>query len=357
MINKLFLFACLPLFFAACSEKTVEQEPSRPRPVKIMQVGASDARGVLELPGSVYAARETQVAFEVSGRIIEILVEEGDQVIAGAVIAKLDPRDFEAARDSALARRNSARADYSRYVDANKANAVTRQSVDLAKRNLDVAEADLKTALKALEDTVLKAPYDGRIAMKTVEEFSNIQAKQSVVTIHDESSLEVRVNIAERDWVAAPPNLSAAHATELLAPSVELSALPGRLFDAQAKSYSTAVDPITRTYEASFSFEAPKDRAISPGMTAKVRIRRPSTLIEGTDKIYIPASAVFSKSDGQPSVWLIDENNRTVKQNVTLGPVVGGQVSLSDGLQPGAKIATSGVHTITEGMHVRPLNP
>jgi multidrug efflux system membrane fusion protein len=84
------------------------------RPVKMMTIGAGAAGGTREYPGQVRAAEEIQLSFEVPGRIVELNAREGQATARGALVAALDPRDYEAARDRELARRNEARADYQR---------------------------------------------------------------------------------------------------------------------------------------------------------------------------------------------------------------------------------------------------
>ncbi len=340
-----------------CADKKPEVKNEIVRPIKMMTVGTQAATTFIELPGSVHATRETDVAFEVPGRIIEINVVEGDRVQAGDVLAKLDPRDYEATLSSAQAQRNAAFTDYQRYLKAVKANAVTRQTVDTSKSQFEVADAQLNKALKALEDSVLRAPFSGRVARKMVEDFANVQAKQAVFTLHDESSLEVRVNVPERDWARATPNMTPAEVTKKLKPVVELSALPGRKFPAEAKSYSSIADPVTRTYEATFSFTPPTDAAVSSGMTAKIRfdaaaLEKPST----QNLIQVPVQAVTSKTEGHAGVWVIGKEGRVILSDVSLGELNGELVEIKSGLSIGDTIAISGVNTLQEGMHVRPMS-
>ena len=339
-----------------CAVEEPEETTAVVRPVKIMTVGAASSEAALELPGVVKAVREATIAFEVPGRVTNIVVREGQLVAQGDVMARLDPRDYEASRDSALARREAAAADYERYVEARKANAVTDQDVDLAKRTLDVAEADLATALKALEDTVIRAPFDGRVADRIVDNFENVQAKQAIFEVHDETGFEVSVNVAERDWARATPDLAISEVTERLRPEIEVSAFPGRRFPARAKAFATAIDPVTRTYETTFAFSSPQDLNITPGMTARV-IVYPGDDPTAGGQLLVPAAAVFGSSDGAPSVWLVTDSMQVSRQVVELGPMLDGSFTITAGLVPGESIAVSGVHTLVEGMPVRALTP
>lgn len=356
-ITKICKVVFLSSLIAACDPKPAnDAQPTVARPIKIWTLGEHLNEAVVELPGTVQAARESDVAFEVPGRIIEINVDEGEKVEIGDILAKLDPRDYAAALDKAQAQRNTAFADYQRYLKAVKKNAVTRQTVDVARGQFEASEADLNRALKALEDSVLRAPFAGRIARKMASEFANVQAKQPVFRIHDESALEVKVNIAERDWAKANPNMTPSAMTTVIKPKVVVSALPDRVFPAKAKSFSTLADPVTRTSEATFSFYPPDDAVVTSGMTAKVIIDVANmALLEQKDVLSIPPETIIADAEGRPYVWLINDNDEVSLQAVVTGPLVSGRVTIEKGLKNGDRIALSGVHTLKVGMRVKPL--
>ena len=136
------------------------EEPPPPvpvaRPVKILELGAAGKGSTREFPGEISPAQNANVAFEVSGKLIEFPVRESQHVERGQVLAKLDPRDFESAlaRESALVR--AAQADADRYQKMFDEEVVSQQELEKAQRNYDVTKAKEATAEKALEDTVLR---------------------------------------------------------------------------------------------------------------------------------------------------------------------------------------------------------
>ena len=345
----------LVLVLAACAEEPAAPKDEVVRPVKMMTVGVDRGGEPIELPGTVHAARETDLAFEVAGRITEFLIEEGDVVAKGQVLARLDPRDYQASVDRATAERNASRADYQRYVEARKANAVTAQDVDVAKRNLEVAEADLATAKKSLEETVLKAPFAGRVAQKIATDFANVQAKEAVVMLNDESSYEVRINVSERDWAQGSRAVDLDEITELLQPRIKLAALPGQVFPGRAKSYANTADPVTRTYEATFFLNPPEDSGVSPGMTATVSVNPPRLNQNNSDSLRVPPAAVFADSEGRTNVWQVAADGQVTRQLVEVGELVNGELEVVAGLEAGTRIAISGVRTLADGMRVREL--
>lgn len=341
---------------AACGPKEVAERPEVSRPVKIITVGVKAGGRTLEVPGSVFAAQSADLAFEVPGRMEARMVDEGQIVQAGDVVAKLDARDYVAQRNSAKAQRDTAKSDYDRYAEAFKGNAVTAQDVSRSKGRLDVTEADLNIAQKALEDAELRAPFGGRIVARLVEDFANVQAKEPVLSLQDDSSLELRVDVAERDWVRGDSSLTRAQLTERINPRVQIASLPGREFPAYVKELSASADPVTRTYRVTLGFEPPEDASVSPGMTGSVVVTRNVVHQFAEDVLSIPANTITADDAGNPFVWVVDPASMRVrKQEVQLGELTGANVRIASGLSIGDLVVTSGVNSLSENMLVRNL--
>ena len=353
-------FAAIPLllslFVSACGPEEVVERAEVARPVKMITIGSATANEVLEVPGSVYAAQSADLGFEVAGRMSERLVEEGQAVIAGQVVAKIDARDYAVRRDRARANRDTAKADYDRYDKAYAANAVTEQEVSRAKGQYEVFQADLDVAQKALDDTELRAPFGGRIAKRLVDDFANVNAKQAVMVLQDESSLELRVDVSERDWVHGDTSLSRDEVTKLIKPRVRVASLGERQFPAYLKELSTSADPVTRTYQVTFGFASPSDANVSPGMTGSVIVDRHRRNVSGAAGLAVPSNLVVADADGNPFVWVVGETTmRVSKRPVELGELSGGDANIIDGLSTGDRIIASGVNSVTENMLVREL--
>jgi RND family efflux transporter MFP subunit len=344
----------LVLALVACGEQPSQTAEPVSRPVKMFTVGEVHRGQTLRFPGSVSAVQQSDMAFEVSGRIIDMPVTEGDLVKKGAILAKLDPRDYEAERARARAERNAARADFNRYNQAYKSKAVTPQQVDIARRALEVAQAGLQQADKAVEDTVLRAPFPGRIARKLVEDYANVQAKQPVLILQSDDALEMKVNMPESDWVGYRPVESAADIEDGLDIKVVISSLPDRPIPARITAFSSKADPVTRTFEVTVGFEPPDAVTVSPGMTGHVAYTPP---LESTqDELRVPAGAVVATADSTPFVWLFDQASGTVTDRpVEIGKLTDGSIQILSGLEKGDRIAISGVHSLTEGFRVHPL--
>ncbi|MCK5364233.1 MAG: efflux RND transporter periplasmic adaptor subunit, partial [Gammaproteobacteria bacterium] len=255
-------FTCL--LVAGC-DKQEQETPEIIRPVKMMTIGGGAGGGSREYPGQVRSAEEIELSFEVSGRIIELNATEGQAMKTGALVAALDPRDFEAARDREVARRNEARADYERNRTLYERDAISLRDLEVIRRRFEVTEANLKQAEKALSDTRLYAPFDGKVAGRLVETQENVTAKQPVVVFHDDSSLEVKASFPETDYLRIRDLGGTKEMTAKLKPRIVVSAAGDQPFDAFVKELRNTADPVTRTYEVTLGFEAPAGVSITSG--------------------------------------------------------------------------------------------
>ncbi len=356
--HLVWVVACMSGFIGACGQDAPVEHAEVARPIKLMTIGADVAGRTLEIPGSVGAAQSAELSFEVSGRMLARMVEEGQIVEAGQVVARLDARDNRAQRDGARARRDTAKSDYERYSKALEKNAVTEQQVSRAKGQFDVTQAELDIAEKALQDTELRAPFAGRIARRLVDDFANVRSKESVMILQDESSLELRVAVAERDWARGETGITVDELTRRINPRVEIASLRGRFFPAYVKALSNTADPVTRTYEVTFGFTPPTDANVSPGMTGKIIVDLYSeNRTKGAALLTVPSNAVVADNNAAAFVWVVDQSTmRVTKRPVELGELSGSVVPVLSGLVSGDTIVTSGVNSLTDGMLVRDLS-
>lgn len=354
-VRHLLLLIASILVFAGifgCGSEPEERAPVV-RPVKMLTVGTGSG-GSLEYPGEVRAAQDAEVSFEIPGRIVELAVMEGQEISRGDLIARLDPTDFETARDREQAMVNASRAEYERYQELYASNAVSLSDLETKRRNFEVAETNLRAAQKTLDDTRLLAPFAGSVGKRLVENFENVQAKQPIVFLQDESSLEVVVQIPERDWAMARPNIDEKERTRGAQPVVVISSFPDRQFPAAVKEFSTTSDPVTRTYEVRLAFDPPGDIVIRPGMTARAIVTGAADL-EAAQDMRVPSVAVIADDQKQSFVWKVKADDTVTKQPVTVGPLSGSEIVITGGLENGDRIAISGITALREGMQVREL--
>jgi RND family efflux transporter MFP subunit len=348
------LGVCLTLAVAACDEQVVEQEPVI-RPVKAHTIGKADAAARREYPGSIRAFQHADMAFEVGGRIEEFYVREGDDVVQGEVLARLDPRDYEADLKAAQANLRKAESDLRRSKNIYKEDpgAISTETIDTHRRAVDVSKANRAVSQKAVDDTKLRAPFSGRMARKLVEDFQNVKAKEAVLILQDTSTLEIEINVPERDVAGAPIDRERLTVQNRTKPEVIVSALPDLKFAAWIKEFASAADPVTRTFSAKLNFKNPGDVNILPGMTARVQIT-----VNPERAWSVPVSAALADDSGKAFVWKVDAESMAVSRApVELGDLFDDRVRITAGLDEGDLVAISGVNELRDGMVVRILEP
>ena len=176
----------LPAFLiSACSEPPAEEAAEVVRPVKIFTVNSENSHFTLEYPGVIAAKKSVELGFEVQGKIIELPIIDGKRVKQGEVLAKLDPTDYIATRDGARSNHYALNSAYQRAKKIFDLGAGSQAEADLTLRDVRVAKEQLKTAQKALDDTVLVSPFNGEVARKIADNFQNIQAKEPVLLLQD----------------------------------------------------------------------------------------------------------------------------------------------------------------------------
>ena len=343
--------AALALLLVGCGAE-VEQQAEVIRPVRVFELGGSDGSGGLEYPGAVSSAQEAQLSFEVDGQIIEFPILEGQSVSAGQVLARIDPRDYEARRNADQASRNQALADYERFQDLYSADAVSLQDLEVSRRQYEVSESRLEITQKAVDDTELRALFSGIVARTLVEAFENVRAKQPVLLLQTGTGLQMRVSMPERDIVFAPRGLGVTEINQRANPQVEIASLPGRRFPARVTEFATAADPVTRTFRLTVSFDPPQDAQVFPGMTGKVVVDPQFTASEA-GRYWLPSAAVVASDTGEWYVWRIDPTTMQVSRvAVEAGAMSGADIEISGELDVGDLIATSGAQRLREGMTV-----
>lgn len=334
----------------ACGEPPPPPEEVA-RPIKILEIGGVGSGRTLELPGEIQAAQRADLGFEVSGLIIGLPVVEGQEIAKGDVIGELDPRDYQSALDAANAKLRQTKADYERRLELYKKDIISKSEMEVRKRTYEVSKTEVATATKALDDTILRAPFDGVVARKLKQERENVQAKEPVVRFQNDARLEIVVAVPERAMVNAQTRTSNEEITRRVRPRVEMSSLPGREFPAVVTEFATVADPVTRTFAVTVAFESPKDANVLPGMTARVVVNRANA--EGYT---LPISAVVAAPDNEPFVWIVDPATMAVRpQQVVLGDLTGADVQIEAGLEDGQLVALSGVQKLRPGMVVRRL--
>ena len=191
------LAVALLFSWSGCSKQEEEVVREVVRPVKLLTIEGDTTSIRRTFPGRVRASQRVDLAFQVAGPLIELPVTEGQNVNKGQLLARILPRDFETELAKAKAKTLDAEQQYQRYRDLYIKKQVSKADFDKYKSEFDIARARQKETEDTLADTYLKAPFDGVIAKRYVENFEDVQAKQPIVSVQDISEVGILVDVPE----------------------------------------------------------------------------------------------------------------------------------------------------------------
>lgn len=360
---NLVLIVIVILSISSCAKEEAEEKQII-RPVRTFQIPSSSQFLQQNFPGRAKATQEVDLAFRVSGPLITFPVDVGDTVKAGDIVARIDPRDFEVNVKTAEGKLDSARAasrradsEYQRELNILKQDpgATSQAAVDRKREQRDKEIANIKTFAAAVESakdqleyTYLRAPYDGNVVRKYVENFEDVQAKEPIVRILDDSSIEMVVSVPESLISIAP------YVKDI---KVVFDPFPDTEISAHIKEIGTEASFTTRTYPVTLVMQQPEGIKILPGMAGKASGTPPKDRDGVKLGIEIPVTAVFTdEASGDSFVWMIDETSLTVsKKQIQVDKLGDRGIRIISGLNEGELIASAGVNYLFEGQKVKLL--
>jgi RND family efflux transporter MFP subunit len=338
---------------AACNDAATSATATPERPVQVQRVTFAPANESREFAGVVRARYETDLGFRVAGKMVARLVNVGDRVRAGDVVAQLDPRDLKLQAESAeaeLAAATSnlaqAAADESRYQNLRTRGYAAVADYERKKAAKDEAEGRMERAQRALElarnqlaYADLKADADGVITATLAEAGQVVALGQAVARLAHRGEMEAVVALPET-------RLGEARQSDA---GVRLWSGPDRRFSARLRELSPQADAATRTYAARFTIENPDD-TVALGMTATVVLSRPADTMVAK----VPLAAILNRGTG-PTVYRVDDTGMLERRPVTVSSFNEVVALITSGLEDGDEIVTLGVQMLQAGQKVRAI--
>jgi len=351
--------------------------PPTVRVATVANIKADQSIPVLIASGYAVAQRRAAVASKGTGRLVELRVKEGDRVKKGEIIARLESADMAAALARARANRSVAAAgldqakaeetDATLSYKRNKSLVASEMisqadfeaaearfhralaSVASAEAGVKAADAAVQAARVDVENTIIRAPFDGTVLTKNadvgevVAPFGSASsAKAAVVTMADMDSLEVEADVSES-------NLGKIHTGQRC--EIILDAYPDSRYDGAVEAIVPTVDRAKATVLTKVRF-LNRDERVLPEMSARVSFL--SDPLPGNDqnaRIAIPPSAVVTRSGG--AIVFVVQGERAVERPVEAGEPVGGYVEIKSGLQTGQRIILNPPDGLRSGDRIR----
>ena len=341
----------------------------------------------VQASGAVEANVTAQGAFQIAGRVARVLVEEGQPVAKGQVLAELDASDYRNGYDAAKGQADAARAvnskalegpraqeleqariDYERWLDeynrmkylydhkslaANDFKKIeagyqaAEQRYDMAKQGtrtqdkeaatgqFHAAAAQMHEAQKRLADCQLRAPIAGFVGMKRIDVGDTVGAGTPVIGVLDLNPVKVRVAIPESEIGKVQQGARA---------TVTIPSL-GRDFEGKVEAVGVTADPSSRTYTVKIAVENPQ-RLLRAGMVAEARIYGSAMV----NAITVPGDAVIRDARGVTQVYVVEPTRQRVyARRVEVGALVNNEVEIRNGLDGSEQVVVAGQQNVREG--------
>lgn len=339
---------------SACGGGDEEVAPEV-RPVRTVTITTNTADGTAALVGTVQAENEVNQSFRIDGRLIERLVNVGDAVREGQLVARLDAQNEETSLQSARAQAAAAQArlveasnNFDRMRDLVAENAVSRAQFDQAEANRTAAASQLESARSQvtlssnrLGYTRLESSVTGVVTAIGAEPGEVVGAGRMVVQVAREDARDAVFDV--------PARLKEAAAGSNPEITVALTADPRVTAVGRVREVAPRADAVTGTFRVRIGLIDPP-AAMRLGSTVTGRMQ----LGEATS-IEIPASAVF-RSVRQSAVWVVDRESGAVSaRNIEVHSSTPTKVLVASGLNPGDVVVTAGVQALRPGQKVRLL--
>lgn len=316
-------------------EKKVEAVPVEVAAVAKRPISASYA-GTANLE----APDEAQVVAKTSGVLLQLMAEEGDQVKAGQVLARIDPDRPRLEMERARATMRKLENNYRRSQELLASKLVSAEASDQIRYDLEAARAAYEMTQLELSYTNIVAPIDGVIAQRAVKVGNLIQLNSSLFRIVDNSRLEAVLNVPERDLATMKPGLAV---------RMSADAMPGQVFEGVIDRVSPVVDGGSGTFRVVTRFKG--GEGLRPGMFGRIEV----VYDQRSDALTVPRAALLEDA-GETAVFAVRES-KAVRVPIEVGHMSGELVEVRKGLTEGEQVVTAGKITLRDGSSVEVLNP
>ena len=347
---KNIIFPLIVLFFAAssCSHNRMDgksngsnQEKQVPTRVKTEVVKPTTGEGTQTYVGIVEENEATAVSFTSMGVVKRLLVDEGQTVSKGQLIAEMDDTQARNLLAGAEAQMTQANDALQRYGQLHENGSLPEVQWVEVQSKVAQAQSQLEVAKKNLADCKLIAPVSGIVGKTQVGAGETALPSQAVVSILNINKVKVKVAIPEAEISGINSNT----------PSyIKVDAINQRFNGAQIEK-GVQADALTHTYDIRINVTNVGHQLL-PGMVASVTFTLGTQQSSNVKQLTLPVTAVQKKASGKLFVWSVDEYNKAHRIDVTIGETMGNRIVVTSGICENQRIVTEGYQKLSEGTKV-----
>lgn len=308
-------------------EKVEEQIPLVTVQEAVLEVVADD----LSYSSTVLPWAKNNIAPQTGGRIENLLVEVGNYVSAGQVVARMDDVQLQQAE----LQMNNDKIEYERLKSLHESGGISQSDFDSFEMAYKVHQSTYQNLLK---NTVLRSPITGVISARNYDKGDMYAMAMPIYTVEQIVPVKMLVAISESDYKRVHSNDKT---------SVSVDAFPGEVFNGIITNIYPTIDAATHTFNVEVKVNN-SDRRLRPGMYAKVNVT-----FDKANRVIVPDAAVVKQQgSGDRFVYLLNEDGTVTYQKVVPGRRLGDRYVILDGLKAGDKVVTEGQLRLRDGVKV-----
>ena len=311
-------------------------ESSAAMPVVVAYPSRTDVDATYTTTGAIAADEEAPVLPKVGGEVVEILVEEGDSVSAGQVLAKLDGERLKLEVAHAKALLDKVSKEYQRNLKLKQKNLVSAAAVEALRFDMASLKASLELKQLNYGYTLIRAPIPGVVSARDIKLGQHVDVNDSTFFISDTSTLVAKLKIPQSELAKFAPG----HDIEM-----RVDAIPGAAFNATIARISPTVDIENGTFRATAYIDN-ADGGLAPGMFGRFRI----AYERHENALTIPRDALVQEDD--EAVVYVVENGAAVRRTVRTGIETADFIEIIDGLADDEQIVVTGQGSLRDGSKV-----
>ena len=303
-------------------------------PVIVAEVKKENLNLSFSVNGAFEPVRELSFVSETQGRVVNVLVENGDYVQEGQLIAQLDDELINNELTLAEANYEKTLSELNRFEELAKGNAVTAQQLEDITIANKTAKANLTSAKKQLKNSQIKAPVPGTINKRYIEKGSYLMPGTPIVQIVNISQLKIIANVSETEVLQITKGQEVVVYADLF---------QGEKYTGKVKSVSVKADE-TKNYAVEIELENNPDKQLKTGMNGTVIFNENQI----KSALTIPRESI-SGSLKEPKIYTVGNDSTVHLREIKIGKVVNNRVEILEGVSEGEKIVISGQINIHDG--------
>jgi len=309
--------------------------PSGPVTVVTVTLKREPFAQQMEAVGTARANEAVDITAKLSNRVTAIRFREGQEVKAGDVLVEFDSEQARAALAEADAALSDSRSQYKRSRELFATQALSEAQLDQLQATLKANEARVAGAQSVLNDTIIRAPFSGRVGLRHVSVGSYVSPGTVITTLDDTRTIKLDFSV---------PEVFLSTLQEGLEISARTAAYPDIEFKGKVSSIDSRLDPVSRSIVVRALIDN-KDGRLKPGMFMTVKLIR-----EDAPALMLPEEALVP--EGSKKYVFVVRDGKAVRVEVQTGRRRPGEVEIVSGLDAGDVVITEGTQKIRDGVEV-----